>query len=189
MFYDAVYSSAIAIAGAILFLFVDRLVAQPRRRSPAEVFGVVRIECDNHAKNARIRSFAVLAVTQKHAVFYYLTVGGAEANKRPYVRPHNYRHNGVHRRHYDRRIHRAAQRPIKPASRNVGLQYNHAMLGDGPIEEIRRPTMFVAIGVLLIVVGAIALGAIYKLIDSFVLATVLQLVLLAAAVAIFMSLR
>jgi hypothetical protein len=29
----------------------------------------------------------------------------------------------------------AAQRPIKPASWNLGLQYNHAMLGDGTINS------------------------------------------------------
>jgi hypothetical protein len=43
------------------------------------------------------------------------------------------------------------------------------MLGDGAIEEIRPPITFIAIGVLLIIVAAIALGAIYKLIDSFLL--------------------
>jgi hypothetical protein len=49
--------------------------------------------------------------------------------------------------------------------------------------------MFVAIGVLAIVVAAIALAAIYKLIDSFVFTIVLQLVLLAAVVGIFIWLR
>jgi hypothetical protein len=55
------------------------------------------------------------------------------SDTRPYVRPHNHRHDGIHRRYYARRIHRAAQRPIKPASWDLGLQYNHAMLGDGAI--------------------------------------------------------
>ena len=41
------------------------------------------------------------------------------------------RHNDVDRRYHARRIHRAAQRPIKPAPRNLGLQYNHAMRRNG----------------------------------------------------------
>jgi hypothetical protein len=51
----------------------------------------------------------------------------------PYVRPHNRRYNNIHRRYHDRRIHRVVQRPSKPASWNLGLQCNHAMLGDGTI--------------------------------------------------------
>jgi hypothetical protein len=49
--------------------------------------------------------------------------------------------------------------------------------------------MFVAIAVLVIVVAAIAVSASHRFIDSFVLATALQLVLLTAVVAIFISLR
>jgi O-antigen ligase len=44
--------------------------------------------------------------------------------------------------------------------------------------------MFVAIAVLVIVAAAIAASAIHRFIDSFVLATILQLILLAAVVAI-----
>jgi hypothetical protein len=49
--------------------------------------------------------------------------------------------------------------------------------------------MFISIGVLLIVVVALALGAIYRLIDSFVLTTVVQFVLLAAVAGLFIWLR
>jgi hypothetical protein len=47
-------------------------------------------------------------------------------------------------------------------------------------------TTIVLIGVLLIIVGAIALATIYRLIDSFLLAIVLLLVLLAAVVGILL---
>jgi hypothetical protein len=47
--------------------------------------------------------------------------------------------------------------------------------------------MFVAIAVLVIVAAAIAASAVHRFIDSFVLATILQLILLAAVVAILES--
>jgi hypothetical protein len=49
--------------------------------------------------------------------------------------------------------------------------------------------MLVLIGALLIIIGAFAMAAIYKLIDSLLLATILQLVLLAAVIGIFTWLR
>jgi hypothetical protein len=45
------------------------------------------------------------------------------------------RHNDVNRRYHARRIHRAAKRPIKPASWNLGLQYNHAMRRDRAMKK------------------------------------------------------
>jgi hypothetical protein len=76
----------------------------------------------------------------RRAICYYLIVGntGGRSDTRPYVRPPNYHHNGIHRRYHARRIHRAAQRPIKPASWNLGFQHDHAMLGDGAIGAIDR---------------------------------------------------
>ena len=35
------------------------------------------------------------------------------------------------------RNHGAAQRPNKPAPRNLGLQYNHAMRCDGAVKGVR----------------------------------------------------
>jgi hypothetical protein len=49
--------------------------------------------------------------------------------------------------------------------------------------------MFVSIAVLLIVVAALTVAAIHRFIDSFVLAALLQLVLLAAVVGVFLWLR
>jgi hypothetical protein len=60
------------------------------------------------------------------------------------------------------------------------------MLSDGAINS---PVIFVSIGVLVIVVAAIAMSAVHRFIDSFLLATFLQLVLLAAVVAVFIPLR
>jgi len=45
------------------------------------------------------------------------------------------RHNDVDRRYHARRIHRAAKRPIKPASWNLGLQYDHAMRRDRAMKK------------------------------------------------------
>jgi hypothetical protein len=61
------------------------------------------------------------------------------------------------------------------------------MLGDGTINS--PAYMSVLIAVLLIVVAALTMAAIQRFIDSLVLATLLQLVLLAAVVAVFISLR
>jgi hypothetical protein len=69
----------------------------------------------------------------------------------------------------------------------LGFKNNHAMLGDGTINS--PAYMSVSIAVLLIVVAALTMAAIHRFIDSFVLATLLQLVLLAAVVTIFISLR
>jgi len=49
--------------------------------------------------------------------------------------------------------------------------------------------MVVLIGVLVIVVAAIAMSAVHRFIDSFLFATLLQLILLAAAVGVFLWLR
>jgi hypothetical protein len=49
--------------------------------------------------------------------------------------------------------------------------------------------MLVLIGALLIIIGAFAMAEIYKSVDSLVLATILQLVLLAAVIGIFIWLR
>jgi hypothetical protein len=61
--------------------------------------------------------------------------GGSRSDRRPYVRPQDPGHSGIHRRYHARRIHRAAQRPIKPASWDVGIRRHHEMLGDGAIKK------------------------------------------------------
>jgi uncharacterized membrane protein YoaK (UPF0700 family) len=60
------------------------------------------------------------------------------------------------------------------------------MLGDGTINS---PAMFVSIAVLVIVVAAIAVSVIHRFVNRFEVALVLQLVLLAAVISIFVWLR
>ena len=89
-------------------------------------------------KNARQKGRVVLNRNRTHLEWFNLESGQC-INRRSdcHVRSQRCRHNGIRRRYHARRIHRAAQRPNKPAPRNLGLQYNHAMRRNGAMNGRR----------------------------------------------------